>query len=266
MSLIRKTHYCPIINAEHGNLAYAEYDNGWWCYSCGVGKFYSNDEFPLLRKAKIKNKNIQINENLKTNPKEFSIKLLSWLYSYYIFDELIYKYQIQYIEKGSREEGLFIPVIGNNEIIAYQIRRFPSKKIFSMRIENTLALHYIESSEIIVFVEDYISYIRLVETGVVSVVCLFGTNLNKQNLNEVLNYRYSFYKYVTWLDGDEPGQNASHKILKRLYDNDNRICIDFPLVAYNIGKQRRFININTEKDPKCYSDSEIKSILLDKCF
>lgn len=260
MSLIRKSHYCPIINAEHGNLAYVEYDNGWWCYSCGVGKFYSNDEFPLIPMATIKNKDIQIHENLKTHPKEFSIKLLSWLYSYYVFDNLILKYQIQYIEKKEKEEGLFIPVIKGNEIVAYQIRRFPSKKIFSMGIENTLALYYLETSGVLVFVEDYISYIRLVETGLVSVVCLFGTSLNKNNLETLLNYEFCFSKYVMWLDGDEPGQNAANKLLKRMYDNYNRIVIDFPLVFNYNNEQRRFININTEKDPKCYSKSEIKQI------
>ena len=113
-----------------------------------------------------------------------------------------------------------------------------------MRITNTVVL-----------VEDYLSAIRVGQHY--DTYCLWGTKCSYEFLKELFD---SYETVLVWLDNDETkeinsGQEASKKICKMVnsilsYKNRKRLV---PLW--------QVVNVVTDMDPKCYSDSEIKNIL-----
>lgn len=251
--IINKSHKCPYRAIEHENLAFVEYYNGHWCYSCNKGSFQDRSYYKQIDQYR------QVSsftfDNQIYNPKEFPQYILAFLYKYYVFDELIRKYYISYLpSNGYKPEFLQYPIIdGNGTLIAYQRRFFPHKNFYSLGTNNCIFECGNFNTNSVVLLEDYLSTIRVGEVD--NSICLFGTNLN----NNILNYITShFLNVIIWLDGDEPGQKAAKKIQKKIITccNNNKIN-----KAFAIRESRMVRIIKTELDPKCYSDSDIKEIL-----
>jgi len=123
------------------------------------------------------------------------VKVLKWLYGYYVFKDLIRKHRIGYIEAGRK---LLLPIVIDNEIVFAQTRDVPDKHI---NTEGDKQLYKIKTgSKRLILVEDYISAIRIGE--LCDVYCLFGTYIQPHEIKLILDE----YNYVSvWLDGDKAG-------------------------------------------------------------
>lgn len=98
-----------------------------------------------------------------------------------------------------------------------------------------------DKGSIRVITEDIASAIK------VSTVCpslaLLGTSLPRRVSRKLLDILASADKFILWLDGDKPGQEAAKKIYK------------------TISQFKPVCNIVTSKDPKHYETVEIQEIL-----
>lgn len=262
-NVVSKHHLCPYRQTPHENLAYVVYNNGSWCYSCNKGVFKDNEFYSYKSTPSF----LSINKscNLPTNYsniKEFSLELKAWLYRYYIFDDLIYKYSIRYCPytyfttaKGQVFEGesLIFPVIIDNEIVAYQQRFFPNKIFFSKNTKKHIFECGNYNTNTVVLVEDFISAIRVGEIN--NCIWLEGVGLTQEKISYIMKNYSNIY---IWLDGDEPGQENAIKIFKKL---NKLIQEDTNWYAFRRNTIRKIKNIKTDLDPKEYSNLEIRNIL-----
>lgn len=259
--LLSKSHDCPKCGGPHENACFVTYDNGWHCFSCGASYVTDVDNYSF-RAQKTASKGVYIPEHITFNPDKFSLYVLNWLYQYGLYKSDIKKYNIGYIpyeefktksELEFKGESLLFPIISNLEIGNYQRRFFPDKKILTVGNKELIFLPQKDSSfcDKIVLVEDYISAIKV--SGVIPSMCLFGTKLKENQLEECLRYR----NIIIWLDGDKPGQDGANKIYKKLCDTIKYRCKlnAFNSMCYNVRI------ITTDNDPKTYSSTEINTIL-----
>lgn len=265
MSVISKSHNCPYRRSPHENLAFVNYDNGHWCYSCNKGEFKGNDYY-VFKGINPKNtialdESIIVPENFQS-PKDFSLETLAWLYKYYIFDELIYKYSIRYCPYTSyttktgqlfEGESLLFPIISKLEIVAYQQRFFPNKQFYSKDIKKHIFVAGNHATSTVVLVEDFISAIRIGELE--NCIWLQGTGLTKDLSNYIIRH---YHHIKLWLDGDEAGAKAAEGIYNSLI---KRLEIETKDNAFAVRCSLTVRNITTENDPKSYSNEEIRRVL-----
>lgn len=250
--IVSKSHICPYRQSPHENLAYVEYENGHWCYSCNRGEFKDrsfkkNDDYEDL----IINSYVDLPPNLTNNIKEFSNEALSWLYKYYVFEDLIRYYGIHY------GNGILLFPINTKRggIAAYQTRSLAFKHFSSskyLKDYTFIASHILDHNvkkdiRTIVLVEDYISCIRVGEIH--DCLWLVGTYLQDYKLDTIL---HNYNNIKIWLDGDEPGIIAAKKMYNKIY-KEMLLKRPFSHIKIEI--------ITTEHDPKCYTDTEIRQIL-----
>jgi hypothetical protein len=188
------------------------------------------------------------------NPREFSPQVLKWLYSYYVFDELIRKHKIGYVaDTGDWGDSILLPVVKDNEIVFVTRRFFPEKKVLGIGEKQLYKIK--TGSKTLILVEDYISAIRLEEYG--DVYCLFGTYLNRTEVPAILN---EYDEIVVWLDGDDAGIKGTKNIVKQLgyqiQENKRRFPLKYP-------KGWSINTIQSREDPKFYSSREIGRYLND---
>lgn len=157
-------------------------------------------------------------------------------------------------QKEAREFGIYyhsatrrvvVPVVENSSLTFWQARRIfgtSGAKYLSMPggRENTLPVY--GDGETIVLVEDLLSCFKISTAGSLTSLCLMGTKL----LSPAMAYLLTTTKRVAiWLDPDPAGQNAAAEIRNQL------AMVGVP--CWNVGSL---------KDPKFYSRSEIKEIVL----
>lgn len=257
--LIHKSNECPKCGGGHANQCYVVYDNGSYCFSCGFFEGHGENyyAFKSVRNA-LNISDITKDLDIIRNPKQFSTYILNWLYKYYVYDELIYKYNIYFVPyeevetKSSRVvgESLLFPMIEDGEVVYMQRRFFPDKQVLSSGKQKSPCLLG-SGSDTIVITEDYISALRVAEY--VDSICLFGTNLKNDFVKLLYKYKY----VIIWLDGDEPGINAALAIknkLKQKIKQHNRLFAFDPVDI-------KIAIIKTKQDPKCYKPCVIKNIL-----
>lgn len=248
----------------HENLAFATYDDGYFCYSCNQGSFkdrkFANNELIKLNT----NADIKLPDEATELTSAFPVNILSWLYQYYIFEKEIRDNHIMYVpyEEFTLKSGveyagdsLIFPIIVDNAIVSYQRRFFPSKMFHSIGMHRHIFDTHSNTSKTVVLVEDFISAIRVGE--VENCIWLQGTNLTP-TLTSYIMKNYTTIKI--WLDGDEPGQKAAQAAVKKIKRFAEREGLSR---AFANREQRIIHNIVTENDPKAYSHNEIKEILSD---
>lgn len=258
--LLRKSNQCPYRDRPHSNLAYIEYSNGAWCFGCNKGNIHDRS-FAMNVRPPIANSSIILPTGATYDIKEFSSEILAWLYKYYVFDDLIRKYNIMYFpytyfqtraNQIYEGEGLIFPIISNGEIAAYQQRFFPSKMFYSKNL-NKYIFDCGNHGNTLVIVEDYISSIRIGE--IENCLWLAGTALTKSLISYIIK---NYYNVIVWMDGDKPGQDGAEKIIVTLEKEFNKFLY---YNAFSVSGKRTIRNITTELDPKCYSNNEIREIL-----
>lgn len=247
--MLLSTGACPFCGNGNNTPCFALYDNGYYCFSCGIKKSCAKENYAfrenIIQKVALKIPNVTC---------DFSPTVLQWLYKYYVFENLIKKYKIYYVPGDElSNESLLLGVYDKNELVFWQRRFFPTKKFTTGGDKNTLFTINNTARKTIVLVEDYISAIRVGEHA--NVLCLWGIHVN-----------YVMSKYLQkidmniliWLDPDEAGRAASKELLNRLSKNAQNGSI---YRAFAIREQRTVSILETEKQPKDYSDQQLKEIL-----
>lgn len=249
MSSLIRMGSCPMCQKGTDTPCFAEYVDGYHCFSCGAHKKLGGTNY-AYRPATAATITSFPHDTTNTVAK-FSPNVLEWLYSYYVFDAMIRDYRIMYCK--DKEDSLVFPVIKDNEIKFWQQRYFPTKRFKTGG--NKSEIFYIKhDSNKLVLVEDYISAIRVASFA--NVICLWGTHMNYDMSNFIDNIDMT--NVSVWLDPDAAGQDAAKKIFNRL---ENKMHYLSGTRAFAIREQRTLTILDTEKQPKQYSDTELKSIL-----
>jgi 5S rRNA maturation endonuclease (ribonuclease M5) len=193
---------------------------------------------------------------------EFSPSVLRWLYSFYIYDDLIKKHGIAYTkytefitERGVKYsgDGLILPVFKDDTLVFCQQRFFPDKKFITKGDKTSPFVIKCEGSTCLYIVEDYISAIRLGEFT--NVLCLFGTSIHYQSIEFI---RESGYGIIVWLDNDEAGEKGANIIIDKV---TKALFCDTRYRAFAFRESRTIENLRTEFQPKEYSNQQLKTII-----
>ena len=237
---------CPKCGNGHKSKPFCIYENGFHCFSCG---FCKSADRSFLLQSKRTNVNVNLNAYIQaeSTPKNFTSKCLSWLYQYYLTDEQIYQYGIKC---DTTDDSLLFPISETSYMQRWintkerKIRVFGEKSAILIHTKNTA------KQSLIVIVEDYISAIRIASQY--NALCLFGTKLTSIDIVK------EYDTFVVWLDNDyikniNSGQNAAKEIREKLNKIKN---FNYYKRGFSLTKINNF-NIATDKDPKCYTNSQI---------
>ncbi len=261
MGLLISTGACPFCGNGNNTPCFAQYSDGYKCFSCGVTKTQDTNNYAFRPTMKTCDKKLDVPEHTQ-NIREFSPSVLQWLYKYYVYDDLIKKHGISYVkyDKFNQFEGesLLFPQFHEDKLVFYTRRFFPSKQ-FIIRGDKSTPLiikcvHNVCNK--VVIVEDFISAIRLAEH--VHTVCLSGVHMNFscRKFLESLTYNVEI-----WLDPDEAGQEASKIILSQL---SKSMQYGSRYRAFQNRESRTIEIRSTALQPKDYSPQELKQILGEK--
>jgi len=243
--LVRMTS-CPHCGSGINTPCYAEFTDGYKCFTCGIAKSYNKERRAFMKTPITKAAKDVPLPQYTSNPREFSLETLSWLYKYYIRDSEIRNAPIWY-----QDNSLIFPVIQDNEVVFYVQRFFPDKRIKNVGYKHVDKFE--NGNKTVVLVEDYISGVRVSEFADVWV--LFGTSINSGDVSTLLD-KYNYIKI--WLDGDKPGMTGAYKMEDQLVRKMIYLKKKFPY-KYDVSWHVKLII--TEKDPKEYSPTEIERIL-----
>ena len=246
---------CPHCDGGHKTGCYAEYADGYKCFSCGISKSFDSHRMAIMGKAALRPitmaKDMYVPKHTR-NTREFSPQVLKWLYSYYVYDKLIKKHRIGYVgDTGEWGDSLLLPVIDDGEIVFVTRRFFPNKRVLGIGTKQPYKIK--NGNKRVILVEDYISAIRLEEFA--DVYCLFGTYLNRGEVKPLLD---EYDEVILWLDGDEAGRKGVKNITKQLNYKINENKRKFPL---KYPKGWSIVNITSKEDPKYYSPTQVKEFL-----
>ena len=253
---------CPFCGGGNNTPCFATYSDGYKCFTCGKSKHTDGATMAYRPMIKASNTEIRLPEHTQ-NISEFSPSVLKWLYSYYVYDPLIRKYGIAYTqhtefttERGIvyKGTGLLLPVFVDNVLVFCQQRFFPDKMFITKGDKTSpFVIKCREKSDITVIVEDYISAIRLGEF--VNVVCMFGTSLTYSGMQIIGS---GTDRVLVWLDNDEAGHSGASLISSKL---DKYLHTCAKQRAFAVREPRTVEILKTDKQPKEYSDQELKQIL-----
>lgn len=244
---------CPDCGSRTG---YREFDSSTYCHKCH--KWTSKGVTGLYKKSDQVIASLVIKDKVVYNVDAFSTDALKWLYQYFVFDEMIRKYKIGYIPATHR---LYFPLYNEKDHLVYYITRalIPGDKKYICCSGITSPIYTINNfpdDSDIILVEDFISAIRVAQF--MNVLFVQGTGITK----DVIKHVYKNYnRAYTWFDYDLAGKTAvkDFETKMRKYEEDSlesRLYMQKdPLRLIKIR------NVETEKDPKCYTNEEIKEIL-----
>lgn len=219
--------------------ALVEYPEAFHCFSCHK---------TWIKKDKPKQDMFPVAKNATTEftlPDDYTNDIpnegLAWLYKYRITREDIERCQFGYSPSMNR---LIMPIFfTQNYLIGYQARRLSDagEKYLTYKKDGYKFIRYWAKHDnnlgLIVITEDILSAIRVSKHF--NAVALLGTGRNLDLEHLLSNYK----NILVWLDPDEPGQQAAKQLVNELSMYTN------------------VINVVSGKDPKCYSDDEIKNII-----
>lgn len=252
---------CPFCGSGNKTPCFATYDDGFHCYSCGKHKSLDKKYYAYKPQIASNTNNTTFNppEMIK-RPCDFGVNVLKWLYNYYVFDEMIVKYGIGYCsyrEFGKfKGESVILPYYEDGSLVFLQQRFFPDKIFRTMGVKDRPFTFLNEESSQIILVEDFISAIRVAEHH--NVLCLQGTKLNYNALKYILE---SNLDIKIWLDPDNAGQEGAKCIFDKVV---NYLKYKYNKQAFVLRKHRTVSVIVTDKQPKNYSDQQIKDIIQSK--
>jgi Toprim domain-containing protein len=252
---------CPWCLGGNNTPCFATYSDGYKCFTCGKSKKSGGLSMAYRPSLITSDNNIRLPEHTQ-NICEFSPSVLKWLYSFYVYNDLIKKHGIAYTkytefttERGVKYsgDGLILPVFKDGTLVFCQQRFFPDKKFITKGDKTSPFVIKCEGSVCLYIVEDYISAIRLGEF--VNVLCLFGTSLHYQGVEFI---RESGYDVVVWLDNDEAGEKGAAMLIDKL---TKALTYNAKYRAFAIREQINISNLRTEFQPKEYSNQQLKTII-----
>ena len=221
--------------------AYVEYEANFYCFSC---HYSTLKEVTSIGPAKTQ----AFAEVWESN---FPNAVMDDLRCKMHFtDALLFKYNIKYASElalGKDEDNIKLytnRLIIPTKVLDNQVMYFEAKALGGEypKYVSFGAKHLFKTfdgyADTVVLVEDLLSAMRIGE--IMPCICLRGTNINHDRFIEITATAKNF---VAWLDSDKPGQGAA-RILKRKLEWHGATT-----------------NVVTDKDPKYYSDQEIREYL-----
>ena len=221
-----------------------------YCNACSYNPFSHKGKQTLKELADLRKLNeeaqrhaqsrtIRLPDDTRYSLEDFSPEGRQWLFKAGITPKIINKYSIGYSKVLRR---VVLPVHGdslewyqNRAVYEGQKPKYLQPNIVKNAIFNS---RLIRPDTTIIIVEDILSAIRVTEAGY-NAVSILGTKLSEYQTSRLSEVR----RVVTWLDGDRAGRKGAASIRKTLS------------MLMEVG------NIVTEKDPKCYSDQQIRKII-----
>lgn len=250
MKAISNSRDCPNCGSNHKSKPFCVYDNGWHCFSCGASK--TIDTGFSIRDSRIKN----IREDIPEFPEaysefsRFSVEAQLWLTQYDITETDVREYDIYYYPG---DNSLIFAIFDQNMLVFYQKRNMRQRCITTygnkqpkMFLNNT--------SNILIIVEDYISAIKVHQSGYNS-VCLFGTKVDYALLEQ---WFILYDNIIVWLDNDSQKEvNSGQEAAKIITDRGNKILKH----KYGFSECKNIVNVVADQDPKCYLNTEIREFI-----
>ena len=226
----------------------SEYSDHWYCYACGTPK-----------DKKIKTRSIQEREVKGASEDqtyhELPDKARAFLYKFHFTDDLIKKYSIcyaydfkvwstkkqAYFNSGDR---IILPSWKEQDVRFCEARTLDTDndlKYVTVGGKQLIFKTFIDRIQmpVVVLVEDMLSAMRVGE--VCKAIALRGTSFNDNKLCQILD---SGINFIVWLDSDKPGQEAAKTLIHKLKWWNGKVSA-----------------VMSDKDPKCYSDKEIRTFL-----
>lgn len=249
MGTLLSTGSCPFCKSGTRTPCFATYSDGYHCFTCGKKKI-EKDGYAWKPCFDTKPSGMVELPTLTNNISQFSLEVLQWLYKYYVFDDLIKKYNICYVPEVN---SLVLPVFDGDKLISYQQRSFPRKGFITNGDKTLPFMIKCGQENTVVLVEDYISAIRLGEH--VHTICLFGVHVSNIMLKFIENLNMDI---KIWLDPDDAGVTNSKLIRDKLTKG---LTHHAKYRAFSVRGPRIVEQVLTELQPKEYSDGELIAIL-----
>lgn len=257
--LIAKSNSCPQCGPGHSNECFVTYENGSYCFSCGLSTFNKADY--SYKPKVIMESTCYVPENITNDWNKLSLEVQEWLLTNYINKDIFKKYQIGYVPfdkftlKSGREvygDSLIMPTIVSNTVVFYQRRFFPKKQLLS--VGDSKAIFVAGEGDTVVLTEDYFSAVRVAESGkTIAAIPLLGTTLKPHIIDYIVRY---YSHIVLWLDDDEPGIEGAKKgeatIIKRLSKEAK---------TWSYAYKQYQVSILTETEAKRLTNAKINAIL-----
>jgi hypothetical protein len=229
------------------------------CFRCGPAGFVPHGEFSIAEIQRRKAELAFLEERSIRLPADFTTDIpaaeATWLYKAGIRSDVAKHYGFGYSEKLRR---VILPVYTDKKLIGFTARstinerpkyieRFDPSSQGIFLADPALVLPSATDwatscGPDLVIAEDILSTVRLGRC-VRRAVSLLGTSASPEQLQQALGSG-SPRRIALWLDGDEAGRRGSFKIERTL-----------ALMGYEVKR------IRTPKDPKRYSNREIRSLL-----
>ncbi len=211
----------------------------------------------MYKKKPVRDTSLIIGDKVIYNTEAFHIDALKWLYQYFVMDDTIRKYKIGYIPATHR---LYFPLHDESGHLIYYITRAlisgDKKYICCSGITAPLYILNPTADDEIVLVEDFISAIRIAQFK--PVLFVQGTGIT----NDIIKHtKKNYASVVTWFDNDAAGMGAASSFENKMRKYENDSLESRLYMKKDPLKLLKIRNITTEKDPKCYTNEEIKEIL-----
>lgn len=228
-----------------------------FCFRCKASEFVGAPPESLSQKLerqsnqKAAAKEMRSSKALPT-PKDtdvsgWPLEARIWLYKAGLNNNDIVEAGIYLHPSSSR---VVIPVFDGDTLVYWQARGFDPEapKYLNPSVVDRTALvaNWYGSERCLVLTEDWLSGYRVHRATGFQVYSLLGTYLTDIIAAQIV---YNRVPVAVWLDGDKPGQDAARKIVAKLN------ALNHPVK-----------NIVTERDPKLYSDTEIREVLSESGF
>jgi hypothetical protein len=245
-----------------------------FCFRCKQSKFEAHGTFSLaeLRQRQTDLESVHNSTEISLPSdltKEMPGYAAAWLLRAGIPLLLAEKYCIRYSPKLDR---VVLPVYRNGALAAYTMRSVSDKPKYIERQVDEAVIFVSDPTTIlepeqagsygcdIVVTEDILSAIRV--GRIVPAFALLGTSVGDAKVAGLLEQTQRYWSRAkghrheedvlrigVWLDSDKAGRIAARRLARRL-----------TLQGYSVS------NIKTDKDPKRYSNREIKEILSDRRY
>jgi Toprim-like len=238
-----------VSNEERGYRAY--------CFRCGPRGFVAHGDFSIDQLRRRRDEFALLQEARVRLPKDFTTTIPTseavWLYRAGINSDIALHYGFGYSAALRR---VVLPVYNDGELVGFTARstinakpkyiermQSPAAAIFAA--DYSTALPATEdwpdgSGPDLVITEDILSAVR-VGRLVRRCLALMGTSANEYQLADATSARE---RIAVWLDPDKAGKSAAFKLFRRLALQGKSVSI-----------------IRTTKDPKYYSNREIRRLL-----
>lgn len=223
-----------------------------YCFRCKWNGFVGAPPESLAQKLERKSREKLASKVMKESkalplPKceniaEWPLKARIWCYKAGLNNEDIRDAGIYFHPSTGR---VVIPVFDGDTLVYWQARGFDPEapKYLNPSVVDRTALvaNWYGSERCLVLTEDWLSGYRVHRATGFQVYGLLGTTLTNKIAAQIV---YNRVPVAVWLDPDSAGQTAARKIVAKLS------ALNHPVR-----------NIVSERDPKLYSDNEIREVL-----